>query len=39
MSPSQMAVRNAAPKDKDNKLTDSDGMLLFVRKTGSKYWR
>jgi integrase len=36
---SQMAIRNAKPKDKDYKLTDGEGMFLFVTKTGGKYWR
>ena len=36
---SQMAVRNAKPKDKDYKLTDGEGMFLFVTKAGGKFWR
>ncbi len=36
---SQMAVRNAKPKDKDYKLTDGEGMFLFVTRAGGKFWR
>lgn len=36
---SQMAVRNAKSKDKDYKLTDGEGMFLFVTKAGGKFWR
>ena len=32
-------IRNAKPKDKPYKLTDGDGMFLFVHPNGSKYWR
>ncbi|GAO55720.1 integrase [Novosphingobium sp. MD-1] len=34
-----MAVRNAKPKDRDYKLADSEGLYLFVSKSGHKSWR
>lgn len=34
-----IAVRNAAPKEKDYKLSDSGGLHLFVSRTGHKSWR
>lgn len=33
------AVLNAKPKDKDYKLSDGDGMYLYVTKAGNKFWR
>ena len=33
------AILNAKPKAKPYKLTDGDGMFLFVHPNGSKYWR
>lgn len=33
------AVLNAKPKDKDYKLSDGDGMYLYVTKSSSKHWR
>ena len=33
------AVLNAKPKDKDYKLSDGDGMYLYVTAAGNKYWR
>lgn len=32
-------AKNAKPKDKDYKLSDSKGLHLLVKKNGSKYWR
>jgi len=32
-------IKQAKPKDKDYKLSDSKGLYLLVAKTGSKYWR
>lgn len=32
-------VRNAKPKDKPYKLSDSEGMYLFVHPAGGRYWR
>src|SRR5476649_2011416 len=34
-----VVVRNAKPKDKAQKLTDGDGMFLYVHPNGGKYWR
>ncbi|NDO80630.1 hypothetical protein CJP72_07545 [Citrobacter sp. NCU1] len=34
-----MTVRNAKFKDKVYKLTDSNGLFLFISPTGSKLWR
>ncbi|WP_175625343.1 Arm DNA-binding domain-containing protein [Janthinobacterium sp. Marseille-P9896] len=31
--------RNAKPKDKQYKLTDSAGMYLLVKPNGGRYWR
>src|ERR1700689_3057962 len=39
MSRTDAAVRTAKPKDKPYKLTDGDGMFLYVHPSGSKYWR
>ena len=39
MKLTQMAVKNAKPKDKDYKLTDGRGMYLLVSKKGQLYWR
>lgn len=36
---SDMAAKNAAPKDKPYKLADGAGLYLEVMPTGSKYWR
>ena len=35
----EMKVRNAKPKEKFYKLTDSDGLYLHVTEKGSKLWR
>jgi hypothetical protein len=35
----EVVVRNAKPKDKPQKLTDGDGMFLYVHPNGGKYWR
>jgi hypothetical protein len=32
------AVRLSKPRDKDYTLNDTDGLALFVKATGSKYW-
>ena len=32
-------IRNAAPKQKPVKMTDSGGLYLEVHPNGSKYWR
>ena len=32
-------VTNAKPKEKPYKLTDGDGMFLFVHPNGGRYWR
>lgn len=34
-----VAARNAAPRDRDYKLSDSGGLFLFVTTTGVKSWR
>lgn len=36
---SEMAVRQAKAKDKDYKLSDSEGLYLFVAKSGYRSWR
>jgi integrase len=35
----EMKIRNAKPKEKFYKLTDSDGMYLHVTEKGGKLWR
>lgn len=35
----EMRVRNAKPKEKFYKLTDSDGLYLHIAETGGKLWR
>lgn len=32
-------IKQAKPKEKDYKLSDSKGLYLLVAKTGAKYWR
>jgi len=32
-------ARNALPREKPYKLTDRDGLYLFVQPTGARYWR
>ncbi|KWF70416.1 tyrosine-type recombinase/integrase [Burkholderia pseudomultivorans] len=39
MNLTDLAVRNAKPKDQPYKLTDGDGMFLLVQPNGGKYWR
>ena len=39
MALTDMAVRNAKPQDKAYKLTDSNGLFLFISPAGSKLWR
>ena len=34
-----IAVRNAKPSDKSQKLSDGGGLYLMVHPNGSKYWR
>lgn len=36
---SDVAIRNAKPKEKPYKLTDGDGLCLLVNTNGSKWWR
>jgi len=36
---SDVAVRQAKAKDKDYKLSDSEGLYLFVTKAGHRSWR
>ena len=33
------AIRSVKAKDKPQKLTDGDGMFLYVHPNGGKYWR
>ncbi len=35
----EMKIRNAKPKDKPYKISDSDGLYLFVTEKGGKLWR
>lgn len=35
----ELAVKQAKPKEKDYKLSDGQGMYLLVKTNGSKYWR
>lgn len=39
MKLSDIAIKNAKPKDKPYKMTDGDGMHLLVSPNGSKLWR
>lgn len=39
MTLTDQQVKQAKPKDKDYKLSDSGGLFLLVTKKGSKYWR
>jgi integrase len=39
MALSDIQIRNAKPKDKQYKMTDSEGMYLLVSPNGSKLWR
>jgi hypothetical protein len=39
MSLTDMAIRNAKPKDKPYKLSDGGGLFLWVQPTGRKWWR
>jgi integrase len=34
-----ITIRNAKPKDKPYKLSDSKGMYLLIKPNGGKYWR
>ena len=36
---SELAVRQAKAKDKDYKHSDSEGLYLFVAKSGFRSWR
>jgi hypothetical protein len=36
---SDLAIRQAKPRERDYKLTDYDGLHLLVRPTGTKLWR
>jgi integrase len=39
MKLSNIAIKNAKPKDKSYKMSDGDGMSLLVMPNGSKLWR
>jgi len=39
MSLSDAKVRNAKPRPKPYKISDGEGLFLFVMPSGSKYWR
>jgi hypothetical protein len=39
MALTNAAAKNAKAKDKPYKLADADGMFLFVKCNGLKYWR
>ena len=39
MALTQLAIVNAAPKDKPYKLADGDGLHLLIQPNGSKLWR
>jgi len=39
MSLNEMKIRNAKPKEKFYKMTDSEGLYLHVAETGGKLWR
>jgi len=39
MSLSDLACKNAKPKDKPYRLADGDGLYLLVQKSGSKLWQ
>ena len=39
MSLTAIQIKEAAPSDKDKKLSDGQGMYLLVQKSGGKYWR
>ena len=36
---SEIAVRQAKPKDRDYKLSDAEGLHLFVAMSGHRSWR
>lgn len=35
----ELAIKNAKPRDKDYKLADAEGLHLYVTKTGHRSWR
>jgi integrase len=39
MSLTDLAIRNAKPKEKPYKLSDGGGLFLWVQPTGRKWWR
>ena len=39
MALTDTAVRNAKPKEKPYKLSDSGGLFVIVRPNGAKWWR
>lgn len=39
MSLTAIQIKEAAPSEKDQKLSDGQGMYLLVQKSGGKYWR
>lgn len=36
---SDIAIKNAKPKDKDYKLSDSGSLYILIKTNGSKLWR
>ena len=39
MSLTDAACKNAKPKEKQYKLSDSKGLFLLVKPNGGRYWR
>lgn len=39
MSLTDVSVRNAKPKEKQYKLSDSGGLYLLIKPNGGKFWR
>ncbi len=39
MALTELAAKQAKPKEKDYKLSDEKGLFLLIKKTGAKYWR
>jgi integrase len=38
MALTELAIRNAKPREKDYSLSDGDGLLLIVKESGAKSW-
>jgi hypothetical protein len=38
MGLTELAFRNAKPREKNYSLSDGDGLLLLVKESGSKSW-